>query len=166
MPPTPWTADDDELLRRLHAEGLNVRECADRMGRGRTTVHRHALALGLRWGVSPRTMAATAAKVATARERRAALQLALLEDAERLRRQVWQPHEYIDHGGGSFAEVRWTQPEPSPVDKLKLMQAATIAIDRSLRLDLHDTEDSTAAALSMIERLASGIGVPDTRAQP
>lgn len=97
--------------------------------------------------------AATAARKADAAQLRSELELQLLDDAQRLRAQVWQTHEYINHGGKDFIEVRWTQTEPSPVDKLKLMQAAGIALDRSVKLASLDKSDEVEAAKSMLGKL-------------
>lgn len=99
MPPANkrWTDIHDAELTTLHAENLGVRAIAERMGFGRTTISTNAKGLGLTLD-RRQTRAATAAIQADAKAKRAALELKLLEDAERLRSQLWQPHTYIDHG--------------------------------------------------------------------
>lgn len=133
----PITADELQQVRELHAAGLGCNEIARRLERAQATISRAAARLGLSFDRAE-TLAATQAKKADAAGQRAQLMVEYLSDARRLREQLWMAHEYIDHGGKEFVEVRWTQDEPSPADKLRLMQASTMAADRSLRLDLHD----------------------------
>jgi len=140
----PVTDQDREQIKQLHAEGLGCNQIADRLNRSASTIGRLARELGLPFDRS-RVIAATRAAVADARARRADLALVLLDDATRLRAQIWEPHEYIDHGGRDFTEARWTQHEPSPQDKRNLMLAAATAIDRVLKLDLHDRGDDGGA---------------------
>lgn len=153
----PITDEDRRKVRDLHAAGESRNAIAEAIGRSGATVSKIADELELSFDRSA-VRAATEAKVADARARRAALQLKLLSDAERLREQIWQPHTYIDHGGKDFVRAQWTQNEPSPVDKLKLMQAATAAATTSMRLDDHDTVgDDVDEAKSMIGALAAGL---------
>lgn len=42
-----WTPEDDETLRKLHAEGLNSVQISRRMGFGANTIGRHCALLGL-----------------------------------------------------------------------------------------------------------------------
>jgi hypothetical protein len=116
--------------------------------------------------------AATAARTVDMRARRAEVAELLLEDAVRLRAQMWEPHEYIDHGGKDFDEARWTQDEPSPADKLKLMQAAVAALGRHMNLEQHDAgtpppassrSSPTSAARSASARDAAASAVRSSR---
>lgn len=156
MAATTWTPHDDATLAALHAQDLSVREIAERMGKGKSTIQRRAHLAGLAFDRA-RTQAATHAVIIDAKARRAALELALLDDAERLRTQIWEPHEYIDHGGKDFTEVRWTQNEPSPTDKLKLMQAVGLAVDRSVKIAVHDADAGTSEAVGMLDAIAAAI---------
>jgi len=156
--PAKWNEIHDLQLQTLHTENLGVRAIADRMGFGRTTISKHAKRLGLTFDRT-QTKAATAAIQADAKAKRAALELKLLEDAEKLRSQMWQPHTYIDHGGKDFIQVQWTQHEPTPADKLKLMQAASAALDRSIKIAQLDSDNGAAGAISMLEGLAKQMGV-------
>jgi len=158
MPGQPLTADEERELTRLHAEGLSMRKVAKEMDRSLSSVQRVSRRLGLTWDHSS-TAAATAAKQIDNRARRAALETLLLENAEHLAQQVRLPHEYIDHGGKDFIEVRWVQDEPTPTDKLKLMQAVGIGIDRSIRIAEFDADAGTATVRSMLLGLAEALGV-------
>lgn len=156
-PPRPVTQDDYDQVRALHAEGLSRNEIARRMSRSGKTISRIADELHLDFERT-RTRAATEAKKADARAKRAALANDLLDDATRLRRQLWQEARYVDHGGREFDRVDWTMPEPTFADKLKIMQAAGIAIDKAVRLDEYDADPGIDAAKSMLGALARGLG--------
>lgn len=154
--PRPITDEDRRRVRDLHAAGEPRNAIAKALGRSGATVSKIAAELGLDFDRTA-VKAATEAKVADARARRAALMLDLLGDAQRLRTQLWQPHTYVDHGGRDFVRETWTQPEPTAADKLKLMQAAATAANTSLRLDEHDTSSGDEGAKSMIGALAAGL---------
>jgi hypothetical protein len=146
------TPAERDRIRQLHGQGLSRNAIATEIGRGVATVSRVAKDLGLSFDRSA-TQAATQAKVADAKARRAQLMQDLLHDAHKLRSQMWQQCEYIDHGGKDFVEARWWQPEPTPADKLKLMQAARAALDGSLRLDAHDGDGSIEQVGSLLGSL-------------
>lgn len=146
------TDQERERVRQLHAQGLGRNQIAIELGRSAGTVTAIAKQLGLSFDRAA-TRAATVAKVRDVKALRAQLMQDLIDDARRLREQIWQPHEYIDHGGRDFSEARWTQPEPSPADKLKLMQAARQALDGSLRLDQHDGDGTAETVGSLLGSL-------------
>lgn len=165
MATKPWTPDDDTRLRELHTAETPVRKMAADLDRTRSAVARRLTHLGLT-STRTQTVAATAANMADAKARRAALQLNLLEDAERLRAQLWQPHTYFDWGGKDHDYDEKVMPEPTPADKLKLMQAAGAAVDRIIKIDTHDAGHGVPEAVSMLDRLATALGLPDTRPSP
>lgn len=154
MAAEPLTDDERQAIRDLHAQGHGCNEIARRIDRNPATVSRAAARLGLSFDRAE-TMAATQARRADAAAQRSKLMLEYLADARRLREQLWMEHEYIDHGGKEYVEVRWTQDEPSPTDKLKLMQASTLASDKSLKLDLHDGQrDGLPAVDAWLDAMA------------
>lgn len=156
----PWTDAESDQLRQLHAEGKSLTQAAKLMGRGKATLSNKSKALGLDWDRSA-TALATTAKVADAKARRVQLELDYLDDAQKLRQQLWMQHEYIDHGGKEFVEVRWTQDQPAPADKLKLMQASTMAASHSLRLADHDAGTGAAAVVGLLQQTAAALGLTD-----
>ncbi|MBD5787120.1 helix-turn-helix domain-containing protein [Cellulosimicrobium terreum] len=156
MPAPRYTPDEDALIRERLAAGVPQRQVAKELGRTAGSVASRAHKLGIR-SDRTETIAATQAVIVDAKARRSALEVKLLEDAEHLRQQVRLPHEYIDHGGKDYIEVRWTQDEPSPTDKLKLMQAVGVAIDRSLKLALHDADGGHVEAVGMLDGIAAAI---------
>lgn len=166
------TDEQRQQVAKLHAEGLGRNAIAEAIGLSAGSITAIARQLDLKFDRAA-PLAATAARKADCAARRAELELLLITDAHRLRGQIWQQHEYINHGGKEFIEVRWTQDEPSPADKLKLMQAAGIAVDRSLKLAEVDGDSGVVAARSMLGALADGLkaaygalepAAPDTEA--
>ncbi|MEV4053020.1 helix-turn-helix domain-containing protein [Amycolatopsis sp. NPDC049688] len=153
----PITDEDKRRVRDLHAAGESRNAIAEAIGRSGATVSKIAAELGLSFDREA-VKAATEAKVADARARRAALMLDLLDDAARLRAQLWTPHTYVDHGGKDFVREVWTQPEPTAQDKLKLMQATATAANTSMKLEEHDTgSGGVDGAKSMLGALAAGL---------
>ncbi|RBQ05165.1 helix-turn-helix domain-containing protein [Micromonospora sp. LHW51205] len=165
-PGRPVTQADHDRVRELHAEGLSRNAIAKEIGRSGKTVSEIAVKLGLTFDRT-RTRAATEARRDDAKSRRAALALALLGDAERLRAQLWKPAHYVDHGGKEYDRVDWTLDEPAFADKLKLMQSVGIAVDRAVKLDQYDADPGIDAAKSMLGALAAGLGAAyDQLTQP
>ena len=151
-----WTTDDEQTLRQLHADGITLTAIAKHLGRDKGSVSRKAAKMGLTWDRSA-TAAATQAKVLDAKARRAQLKLNLLDDATRLREQLWKPAHYIDHGGKDFDRVEWTQDEPTYADKLKLVQAVSAAIGSYDRLEKLDGDGGVADAVGMLDKIADAI---------
>lgn len=159
--PRPWTTDDDATLTRLHGEGRTLHSIHQEMGRSKGMVSRHAATLGLAWDRT-RTAVATEAKVVDAKSRRATLQLLLLEDAERLRKQMWEPSLAYNFGGKDNTYAEHQLDQPAFADKLKIMQAVGIAIDRSLKLDVHDSGTGTGVVIGLLQQTAAALGIRDS----
>lgn len=162
-PPSPITDADRQRVRELHSQGLGRNDIAKAIGRSASTVTKLAGELGLSFSRAA-TQAATDAKVADARARRADLALDLLADAERLRRELWEPCKAFNFGGrdNTYNEVQLDQ--PTFADKLKIMQAAATAVDKALRLDDHDSGDTgTVGSLlgSLFDRMQATHGTGD-----
>lgn len=146
------TKTDEDRIRDLHGRGLSRNAIARETGWSAGTITAVCERLGLSFDRES-VKAATRARKADAAQLRAELELQLLEDAQKLRAQVWQEHTYIAYGGKEFIKRSWKQDEPTPVDKLKLMQAASIALDRSVKLATLDKDDEVEAAKSMLVAL-------------
>ena len=157
--PFPWTDELDALLRALAATGTSVRDMAAKTGASKSVVDRRLKHLGIELDRSS-TEAATKANTLDAKSRRAALQLALLQDAERLRAQIWEPATVFNFGGKDNTYEERTLDKPPFADQLKIMQATGIAIDRSLKLDLHDSGGSTAV-IGLLQQTAAALGIHD-----
>lgn len=159
----PLTDDELDRIRDLHAAGSTRNDIARTLERSPASISKYAAELGLSFDRSA-VQAATEARKADAKAKRAELEVLLLEDARRLRGQIWQPHTYIDHGGKDYLRVEWTQDQPTPADKLKLMQATGAAVDRSLRLAEHDSDQGVEAAKSLLTDLGRALGITTTAA--
>lgn len=153
-PPTPPEKRAEVL--RLHGEGMTRNDIARTVGVSGSTVSKIVAEAGGTFARGGEVKAATEARKTDAAAIRAELELQYAQDAQRLRSQIWQPHKYIDHGGRDYDRVEWTQDEPSPVDKLKLMQASTIAVDRSLKIS--DSGRGTADLSAVDQWLAHMLG--------
>lgn len=141
--PRPVGDQDRDQVQALHAQGLSRNDIARKMGRSGRTVSRIADALGLTFERGEKTRAATEARKADAKVRRAALALALLEDAERLRQAMWAETRVFNFGGRDNTFAEQTLTEPPHADKLRLMQAAGVAIDKAVNLDKYDRVDDS-----------------------
>jgi len=94
-----------------------------------------------------RTKAATIARKASCAERRAELAEALLIDAERLRRQFWEPYEMHSFGRDGFQTA--TLPEPDSRAKRELAVALAVCCDKSIALLKEDS--GLAESLSAVD---------------
>jgi hypothetical protein len=158
VPGAPVTEHDRAEVRRLHAQKLSRNQIARELGRSGRTISKIAEALGLSFDRAA-TVAATGAKKADAKALRAALTLDYLKDAQRLRQQLWEPHLAFNFGGRDNTYEQHRFPEPPTDAKLKLVQASTLAADRSMKLDLHDADQGAEGARSMLGALAAGLQV-------
>lgn len=150
--PAPLTDAERDRIRELHAAGRSCSAIAAELGRSRSTISKAARQLGLTFDRAA-TKVATAAKVADARERRAALALALLDDAERLRAQLFAPTTLHSFGGAEHTYRAQEIDQPQPREQRELMQATSTAVAASLRLDTHDADTSTDQVGSLLGAL-------------
>lgn len=148
--------EEDECLVRLHSEGRSLNSIAKEMGRSAETVSRQSRRLGLSWDRS-RTVQATLALVAEAAARRAALEVDLLRDAERLRLQLFAPVTVHKFGGrnNTYASRRLKKPDARA--QSDIMHAATTAVAHSLKISKHDPDAGTGAAIGMLDKIAESI---------
>lgn len=138
-----------EAIRTLAAGGMPRNEIARTLGLSGSTVSKWAK----RGDDGPevfdrsQTKVATAAKVADAKSRRAELQLKLLEDAERLRGQLWQPAHAFSFGGKENTYEEHTIDEPTFADKHKIVMAVSTVITASIKIDEHDRANENLSAM-------------------
>lgn len=164
----PITARDRRRLKELHAEGLSRNEIARRMNRAASTVSKLAAEMGLDFDRS-RTQAGTAARHADAKARRARLALDLVADAERLRKQMWNPCTIHNFGGKENTYNSHDLDQPLFADQLKIMQATGLAVDKHVRLIEIDADQGVGDAKSMLTNLMGALGEawradqPDTK---
>lgn len=156
----PLTQAQRQTIIDLHAAGRKRNEIAREAGVAPASVTKVCQQEGLTFDRTA-TRAAVAAKVVDAKERRAELTLLLLEDAHRLRQQLWAPARLVNFGGKDNTLAETTLTEPLFVDKKNIMSAVGIAIDRVVKLEAIDNDNGVSDAQSMIQKLIDGIGIPD-----
>lgn len=151
----PIDAAKRQRILQLHAEGLGCKAIAREAGVSPSTVSKVCAENGLTFDRT-KTMVATAAMVADAKHRRAELAEQLLDDALRLRAQLWQPARVINFGGKDNTLNETTLDEPLFVDKLKIVQAVDVAARRHEALVAMDTAGAATAQESVLDRLEQG----------
>lgn len=160
MATRPWTADDDDLLTRLHADLVTLTAAARQMERSKATVSRHAARLGLAWDRT-QTNAATVAKVKDAAARRAdavlveleLLELAQTQARDGLNGKGWKTLQRGEGGAEHTRELDYV-----PARDLREHTAARSGMATIIgRLDT--TDPAVDAGRSMLEALANTLGV-------
>ncbi|SNS43483.1 GcrA cell cycle regulator [Micrococcales bacterium KH10] len=163
MAARPWTPDEDQKLRNLHANEISVRRIAETLGRPRSTVASRIRRLGLK-STRTKTLAATQANMADAKSRRAKAALAELEILELSQTRAlktlrdaepWQTVLRGEMGIEEPKDVGFVPPRDMREESsARASMAATVD-----RLTIED--NGAAAAASMLERLAGAIGIPN-----
>jgi hypothetical protein len=148
-----WTDDDTLRLRELHAQGMSRNDIAREMDRSGSTISRHAAAAGLSFERGPEVEAATAAKIADAKARRAQMMLDLLDDADKLRLQLFAATTIHSFGGKDHTYNSKHVDQPLFKDQRDIMGAVSLALNASMRLDHHDTDGGAEGARSMVSQL-------------
>ncbi|WKU03741.1 helix-turn-helix domain-containing protein [Micromonospora sp. HUAS LYJ1] len=156
----PVTQDDYDRVRALHAEGLSRNAIGRQLRRSGKTISEIAVELGLTFDRT-QTKVATEARVADAKAKRAALALDLLDDAARLRQQLWEQASYVDHGGKEYFRVDWTLKEPTFADKQRILSSVGIAVDRAVKLDEYDKADASVSGVDAWLAAMTGGGDED-----
>lgn len=144
----------------LHAQGLGCNQIARQAGAAPATVSKICKDAGLTFDRS-QTRAGVAARSIDVKAARTQLKLDLLQDAQRLRQQLWEPAEVINFGGKDNTLNRVTLPQPLFVEKKNIMTAVGMAVDRFAKLDALDADGGVTEAQAMIHQLIQGIGIPD-----
>lgn len=143
----PVTEEERAAVRAYHAEGMTRNQIMRELGRSGRTVSRVAAELGLTFERAGSTATATAEKKANAAALRAQLALNLLQDAARLREQMWMPAKAFNFGGKENSYNDTWLDEPTFVDKRNIIQAAATAIQASLKIDEYDRIDTTLSGI-------------------
>lgn len=158
--PAPLTNDQRNTIVALHAAGHTRNQIAREAGISASSVSRICKAEGLNFDRTA-TAAATRAKVVDAKARRAELAELLLDDAFRLRAQLWRPARLVNFGGKDNTLAEVTLDEPQFGDKRNIMNAVAIAVQRHEALVKMDTDNGNGAVVNMLTSLAEKLGVTD-----
>lgn len=110
---------------------------------------------GLRAFDRSATKHATEARVADQAAERARLRGLLLEDAHRLRAQLWEPCTLFNFGGKDNTLNSVDLAEPTFEQKAKIMTSVGIAVDKIVRLD--QAGESTEQAATLLGALVGEI---------
>ncbi|MEU9306943.1 helix-turn-helix domain-containing protein [Streptomyces sp. NPDC048256] len=151
----PITDDDRRRVRELHAQDKSRNEIARALGRSPSTVSKIAAAFEppLTFDRAPQVEAATRVRTADLAARRAALALALQDDAERLRGQLWSPTVYGEFAG---KEGHWQHVDldrPRFVDQRQIVASVQTTVGTSLRLAPAEGGDNAEQVRSMLGTL-------------
>ncbi|MEU6635719.1 hypothetical protein [Streptomyces rochei] len=150
-----FSAEDEEQLRQLHADGLPRNEIARQMGWAVGTITNHARRLGLSFDREA-VRAATDARQVDLKARRQRIQEQLLDLAARSIERAQE--RYLVHGwthtGESVAE--WLQQPPAKETK-DFTLAASSALTSALKLAQVDAESGVQEARSMLGDLGEAL---------
>jgi hypothetical protein len=153
---TYTTAQRQEAIELYRTEGPTAVE--KKLGILKGTVTKWAKAAGVETVSVANTRAGTEAASVYAKSRRAELARLLLDDAHRLRAQLWQPARLVNFGGKDNTLNETTLDEPLFVDKKNIMSAVSTAAATMAKLEAVDTDNGVAGAVSMLDRLVEQIG--------
>ncbi|MFL1440408.1 hypothetical protein [Nocardiopsis protaetiae] len=103
------------------------------------------------------TIHATRAKQADNRARRAQLASDLLGDAERLRKQLWEPARHGAFGGRDNVWSEVELDEPTFGDKRAILTSVQTAVRASAELEKVDATSTSDGAKSMLGKLFDGV---------
>lgn len=155
MPAAKYTqAQKTEALALYETSGPTAVEKT--LGIPKGTVTRWAKETGVETVSVERTRAGTEAASVYAKARRVELSKLLLEDAHKLRAQLWEPARLVSFGGKDNTLNETMLDEPLFVDKKNILGAVGIAVDRVVKLDALDTSDDTSVTDSVVDRLVDG----------
>ncbi|MBL3664522.1 hypothetical protein JL475_00480 [Streptomyces sp. M2CJ-2] len=156
MPHGVMAEDRWNEFRDLHAEGLGRNMIARRMGITASVVSRTADHLGLTFDRS-KIQAAADARKADVEERRSLLASQLLDIAEDSLARIYRPTTVYSFGGAKNEYNDHVFDEAPVAERVKLMTAAAIAVDKSLKLIPPGESSGADDAKSMLGKLAEGI---------
>ncbi|GGJ81998.1 hypothetical protein GCM10011583_11880 [Streptomyces camponoticapitis] len=153
----PVTDEERKEIRRLHGEGKSRNAIAKYLRRSGRTISKIVAEMGLSFDRATMTAVATEARSMDLAARRLRLAEDLQVDAERMRRQLWEPAVVFNFGGKDNTFEKRTLPEAPAEMKKTIMGAVGIAIDRSLKLAPPKDETGTEEGIALITNLMSGL---------
>ena len=157
MPAAKYTQEQrDVALALYHTDGPTAVE--KRFGIPKGTVTRWAKETGVETVSVSIAHAGTEAASAYAKRRRAELAVLLLDDAHKLRAQLWLPAVVHAFGGKDNTYEEHELLEPTFADKKNIISAVSTAVVSVTRLEDYDKSaaDGATAADSVVDRLMQG----------
>jgi len=143
-------------FRELHEEGLGRNAIARRMDITNSVASRTAEHLGLAFDRS-RIEAANRARLADLNERRSLLAVRFQEIAEDSLERIYQQTTVFSFGGKENEYNDHTFDEAPIAERQKLVTAAAIAVDKSLKLAPAETSNDLDEAKSMLGSLGQAL---------
>lgn len=142
----PLSDEDRDRIRQLHADGLSRNAIAAEIGRSAGVVTKVCQQLGLSFDRSA-TKAAVEAAVVDAKSKRTQLANDLLDDAAKIRAQLWERCRVYSFGGRDNAYNETWHERPDFASQLKIMQTVGVAVEKVLRIEAHDADTQGLAAV-------------------
>lgn len=159
--PRRVTSDDDRAkILALHGDGKSRNDIARETGISNDVVSRTVRAAGRTFDRAGQVAAATRAKQDDNRAKRAQLETDLLDDAQRLRKSMWEECLVYNFGGKDNTYEEHHHDEPDHASKLKIMQAVGVAIEKALKIAEHDAGGQADDAKSILAGLGRHLGIP------
>lgn len=145
-------------IKAAKASGISAGQIARDHGVARSTVTKIAADNNLANAFErTQTENAARAKQADCKLLRAQLKVDLLHDAQRLRTRIWGRYQTVV-GTPEGAEI--VTLDEAPLSEMRAGYTALgIAVDKSIRLEEHDSDDSTAGAKNLLGSLSDALGV-------
>lgn len=155
----PVTEADRTQVRTMIEAGMSRNAIARQLGRSGHTITGIARELGLTFDRAndPQLRAATDARIADGRRRRAQLQLVALDNANRLARQMFVPTTVFNFGGKDNTYNERQLDEPTTRDKRDLAVAIQALTNSAIRLAEHDSGAGLTGVVSLLDQLGRGL---------
>lgn len=141
-----------EAIRLYSADGPSA--ASRELGIPKTTIIRWAKDVGAEAPTAMQTAAATAQSQQTAKQKRAMLKEALIDDAEALRLKLSEPYQVVTNTG----EVV-TLPHPPAREMRDLSVSMGILVDKHLALHATDDDNGLDEAKGLLSSLAERLGM-------
>jgi hypothetical protein len=140
----PVSDAEREQIRILHARGMSCGQIAAELGRVKSTITKQCKAMGLSFDRA-QTKAATEAKVADSKARRAEAVRLMMDDWHRIRERVWAPYTVVLATGVGVETV--TLDLPPAQDLRALVSSMSVCIKDQVAIERHDADSGTMSAV-------------------
>ena len=162
----PLTPEQRQRIRELYDQGMTRNAIAREMDVGGMQVTNAARDMGLVWGSSKGGANNRAAQEAEIANLRAKLRVGYAREAVVLMEEIHRPHIAFNFGGRDNTYNEQELSSPPSADKLKLMQASTLAAQQHIKLAELDEGAQVNIAKSFVIALGIALGIhPGTSTQ-
>ena len=160
MPASKYTeAQRAEAIELYRTDGPTA--VTEQLGIPKQTVQDWARKAGVRTVRTSATREATEARAVDLKARRQELAELLLDDAHRLRKQLWEPTMAFSFGGKDNTYEEAQIPEPTFGDKKNIMSSVSTAMNTVVNMTKLDQDNGVGEVVSMLDKLIGNLGVPD-----